>query len=392
VSRPRVLFYVQHLLGIGHAKRAATLARAAADAGLDATLVSGGYSVPDLDIGGASLVQLAPARTKNESFVSLVDTTGAPVDDAWKEARRDALLEVWRGIRPHVLVTELFPFGRRQFRFELIPLLDEAIADSARPVIVSSVRDILVGPRPAERYDEMLGLVRRYFDHILVHGDPRLIPFAESFPHAALIEDKLHYTGYVLEPAAVADPRASNGHGDVIVSAGGGAVGEKLLMAALGARAMTGLERAVWRVLVGVSVPDAQFRILQDRAPEGVVVERARRDFRGMLANCDLSISQAGYNTIMEILQAGARGVVVPFARGIENEQMVRAERLAARGGLQIVAETDLGPAAIAKAVDEAMAGPPTSLASIDASGTATSARLIATWAKHKAETPTSTG
>ena len=392
MSRPRALFYVQHLLGIGHAKRTAILARAAADAGLDATFVSGGYDVPDLEVGAASFVQLAPARAKDESFIGLVDAAGAPVDDAWKAARRDALLAVWRGIRPHVLVTELFPFGRRQLRFELIPLLDEAIAAQERPVIVSSVRDILVGPRPAERYDEMLELVRRYFDHILVHGDPRLIPFAESFPHAALIEDKLHYTGYVIEPATVARTPAPNGHGEVIVSAGGGGVGEKLLMAALGGRAMTGLAHAVWRVLVGVSVPDAQFHSVRDRAPEGVIVERARPDFRGMLANCDLSINQAGYNTIMEILQAGARSVVVPFVRGIENEQVMRAERLAARGGLHIVAEADLGPAAIAKAVDEAMAGPPASLANLDASGTETSARLIATWAQQKAETTAATG
>ena len=38
----RVLFYVQHLLGIGHLKRAATRARACAAAGLEVTVVSGG--------------------------------------------------------------------------------------------------------------------------------------------------------------------------------------------------------------------------------------------------------------------------------------------------------------------------------------------------------------
>ena len=391
MNRPRVLFYVQHLLGIGHAKRTAILARAAADAGLDVTLVSGGYDVPDLDVGGASFVQLAPARAKDESFSGLINAAGAPVDDAWKAARRDALLAVWRGIQPHVLVTELFPFGRRQLRFELLPLLDEAVAAHERPVIISSVRDALVGPKPAKRYDEMLELVRRYFDHVLVHGDPGFIPFTESFPHTALIEDKLHYTGYVIESAAVAGTSHSIGHGEVIVSAGSGAVSEKLLTAVFGARASTSLADAVWRVLVGISVPDAQFRALQHRAPGGVIVERARPDFRELLTNCKLSISQAGYNTTMEVLQAGARSIVLPFAGGIENEQTLRAERLAARGGIHIVSEPDLDPAAIAKAVDQAMAGPPASLADLDGSGAETGARLIATWAKQKAETTTAT-
>ena len=38
----RVFFYVQHLLGIGHLRRAATLARAMAAGGFDVLLVSGG--------------------------------------------------------------------------------------------------------------------------------------------------------------------------------------------------------------------------------------------------------------------------------------------------------------------------------------------------------------
>ena len=38
----RVLFYVQHLLGIGHLKRAAILAEAMAAMGLDVTVAYGG--------------------------------------------------------------------------------------------------------------------------------------------------------------------------------------------------------------------------------------------------------------------------------------------------------------------------------------------------------------
>src|SRR5207302_1427876 len=60
----RVFFYVQHLLGIGHLRRAATLARAMAAAGLDVLLVSGGAPVP-LDIGRARLRQLPPVRARD---------------------------------------------------------------------------------------------------------------------------------------------------------------------------------------------------------------------------------------------------------------------------------------------------------------------------------------
>ena len=55
----RVFFYVQHLLGIGHLRRAAVLARALAAGGFDVLLVSGGAPVR-LDVGRARRHQLPP--------------------------------------------------------------------------------------------------------------------------------------------------------------------------------------------------------------------------------------------------------------------------------------------------------------------------------------------
>ena len=58
-----------------------------------------------------------------------------------------------------------------------------------------------------------------------------------------------------------------------------------------------------------------------------------------MLRRCRVSVSQAGYNTVLDILAARAAAVVVPFASGRETEQSLRAERLAARGVLELVRE-----------------------------------------------------
>ena len=65
-----------------------------------------------------------------------------------------------------------------------------------------------------------------------------------------------------------------------------------------------------------------------------------------MLRRCRVSVSQAGYNTVLDILAAGARAVVVPFASERETEQQLRAERLAARGVLELLPETQLTAAA----------------------------------------------
>ena len=87
----RVLFWVQQLLGSGHLKRAATLASAMAERGLEVTLATGGmpasWLVPAPAAGRVEVVQLPPIRASDPSFAQLVDAVGRPearaaVDDA----------------------------------------------------------------------------------------------------------------------------------------------------------------------------------------------------------------------------------------------------------------------------------------------------------------------
>src|SRR5690606_9172540 len=182
-ARPKLLFWVQHLLGIGHLRRAATLARALCSAGFDVKVVSGGLPVPGLDVGTAAFVQLPPTRAVDVYFKVLVDETGKEIDDAWRENRKNRLLEVYDDFRPDILLMELFPFGRRQLRSELVPLLEFARGRERRPLIACSVRDILVAPAKDERMREMLERARRYYDLVLIHGDPDLVSFDETFPH-----------------------------------------------------------------------------------------------------------------------------------------------------------------------------------------------------------------
>lgn len=386
MSRPRVFFYVQHLLGIGHQRRGATLTRAMQDSGLEVTYVSGGHEIPNLDLSGARLVQLPATRAVDLYFKKLVDEHDQPIDDAWRARRRDALLAAWAECRPDIIVLELFPFGRRQMRFELLPLLDAAKTEARPPLIVSSVRDILVAPPKPERLDEMLGLIERYFDRVMVHGDPSLIPFDRTFPHARRIADKLSYTGYVVDRRVATDTPGNDGRGEILVSAGGGSVGDTLLRTAMQARQLTSVADKPWRVLVGVKVPADEFSALVSAAPAGVQVERARGDFPTLLSRCILSISQGGYNTVMESMHAGCRSVVVPYAGGLETEQTLRAALLAERSALTVVAEDELSPQRLATAIETALAGPPASAGTVDTSGAETSANLLWRWLQDHGE------
>ncbi len=353
----RVLFYCQHLLGIGHLRRAVTLARGLAAGGLDVVLVSGGEHVPNLELGGLKFEQLDPVRAVDKFFKVLVDAQGNVIDDAFKARRRDRLLKLFADYRPDMVLTEMFPFGRRQLRFELLPLLDAARAAGAK--IASSVRDILVAAPKPERIEEMVGLIETYYDAVLVHSDPRLIAFDRTFAPARRFADRLRYTGYVVEGGVPDRSPGAPGHGEVLVSAGGGAVSEPLLEAALGAKRHTALAGRRWRLLVGHNLPQDRFARLQGMADAATIVERARPDFTTLLANAALSISQGGYNTVMETIKFGHRAVVAPYAGGLETEQTLRAALLAERGLIHIVDEKTLSADSLAEAVARAWAAPP---------------------------------
>ena len=89
-----------------------------------------------------------------------------------------------------------------------------------------------------------------------------------------------------------------------------------------------------------------------------------------------LSISQAGYNTMVDVLSAGCRAVVVPFAEGGETEQSRRAELLEQRERVAVVTEADLTGERLSEAIETALSQEPDDL-DLDLSGAANSARIL---------------
>lgn len=370
MSRSPVLFYCQHLLGLGHLRRGALLAGALAAAGERVLLVGGGLPVPGLDAGDAELIALPPLTAADDAASALALPDGSTPDPTYLADRRARLLALLAQADPAVVLLELFPFGRHAFAFELVPLL-LALADDRRrrgaaaPRVVVSLRDILVSKRNQPWYEAgVLAVARQWVDRILVHGSPDLIPFTHTFSLADRLGDLVVYTGYLAAPAAAGgEPGA---RGEVILSGGGGRVAAPLFRTALAARALCPAAAALpWRCLTGPYLPEASRADLAaraaDLAPVGgrpaVAFETFRDDVPALLRGAALSISQAGYNTVLDVVASGVRAVVVPY-EGSGDEQPLRARLLAERGLLKVVEEADLTPARLARAMDEALTAP----------------------------------
>ncbi|MBK0327389.1 glycosyltransferase [Rhodobacteraceae bacterium F11138] len=375
----KVMIVVTHLLGTGHLRRALTLARAFAQAGHDVLLCSGGMPVDGLDTGTVRLLQLPELRSDGVNFTRLLDSTGHPADTATLTARRDRLCNGLQVFAPDILITELFPFGRRVLTDEFQALLKTAHALPRAPVILSSVRDILAPPSKPAKAAHTDDLIRDWYDAVLVHSDPKGTRLNASWPVSTTLEPRLIYTGYVCPDAIAAQP-GRDGLDEILVSAGGGPVGDPLFRCAASAARLK--PHRPWRLLIGG--PDADLRIadLSDGGP--AMIEPARRDFQQMLQHAAASVSLCGYNTALEVLRAGLPAVFVPFDDGGEVEQTLRAQSLAHMPGIVTLRKAELTPQRLCDALTQAMAEPRRQGTTLQFDGAAETVRIATRMARDR--------
>ncbi|ASJ75954.1 UDP-N-acetylglucosamine--N-acetylmuramyl-(pentapeptide) pyrophosphoryl-undecaprenol N-acetylglucosamine transferase [Granulosicoccus antarcticus IMCC3135] len=368
-----VLFYVQHLLGIGHLMRAGRIAMALQENGSDVTLVTGGLPVSGFELPGVRQVNLPPIAVSNGNFAELVDADGKLVDDEYRARRCEQLLQVFRQLQPECVIIEAFPFGRRQVRFELLPLIEAIEATEPKPILLSSLRDILQKRLKPERDEETARMIRQHFDKVLVHGDPNFATLDESFSCAKQIADKLVYTGLVCAPR----PQPSKEHFDVVVSAGGGAVGARLVHASLDA-ALKLSQKYSWCIIAGPNMPDDEYAAIASQKTGNITLQRFRPDFPALLCSARLSISQAGYNTVGDILQAKCRSILVPYSASGETEQTDRAVRLQEMGLAQPISENSLSGASLATQVEKLLLqDSPVTSSTLDTQGAVQTAEIV---------------
>ena len=229
VPRETILFYCQHLLGVGHISRSLAICRALLDR-FDVVFVQGGPDIGrTIDAPGFRHVFLPPILMR-EHDSSLYDPSGehAELDTLWA-SRKTSLEPVMQQSFAAVII-ELFPFGRNKFKPEILGLIADARRVNPDSLVYCSNRDIMVQkPDQARREEKIVRLLHDHFDHVLVHSDPDLITMERTFAATARIENQICYTGFVVDgdEARRVRPREPR----ILVSLGGGAVGDELARA-----------------------------------------------------------------------------------------------------------------------------------------------------------------
>jgi predicted glycosyltransferase len=375
----RVLFYCQHVLGMGHLVRSIEIVRGLYD--FEVCFLNGGEVLSGIDVpSNVRLVNL-PVLNSDEEFREIRAGTGEDLE-AVKNRRASMLLDLVADVRPDIAVIELFPFGRRKFAFELIPMLDEIRSRQPAAKIACSLRDIVVSKRDRERYEgKVRAILDKYFDLVLVHSDPAFQRLEESFLTANQIRCPIQYTGFVVRQPddCAASTKSRAGNARIVASIGGGRVGSELLEAVMAASAQ--LQASIpheLEIFTGPFLPEERFAQLRAIAGDRDAISLARftPSLPLRLRQADLSVSMAGYNTCMDVVVAGVPALLYPFTGGENEEQTTRARKLQALGAATVLESEDLDAGRLAQKISSGLSHKAPKIA-LDVDGVRKTAALV---------------
>lgn len=353
--RASLLFYCQHSLGMGHLVRSLALAAGLGErfhvVFLNGGPLPAGMKIPD----GVEIVNLPPLGLAPDG--QLVSRDCRRTVERAQSLRRRIILETYQRLRPQVIFIELFPFGRKKFTGELLPLLEAARdARPPLPLVCCSLRDILVGKKSnQQKHDERAAeIANHYFDAIMVHSDPSFARLEESLLSYTSLRAPVYYTGFVQADEKLINRPNLERRRQILVSAGGGLVGETLFRTAVEAYSLLRQTCDVrMKVVAGPFLPEEAWQLLRaaSHGQTGISLKRFVPDLCAEMHNSIASISQGGYNTTLDILRSGVPALIVPFADGAEDEQSKRARRLEALGAVRMMEQQEMGATRFAAAM-----------------------------------------
>lgn len=331
---PRVALYSHDTQGLGHIKRNLAIARAlgSADPAPEILLISGvpearAFALPE----ATNLVTLPTVRKTAEGQYLPYPLRGSLEETI---AQRTRLIQAAVGaFAPDVLIVDKVARG---LEGELEPTLRSLRARGGATVL--GLRDVLDAPAAVRRdwaAQHTTEAVRDLYDAVWVYGDPRVFdPIAEyRIPEDAAA--KVSYTGYLARRPAPARPTDLPDVPFALCLVGGGQDGGRLAAAFLDAPLPEGLGAVV---VTGPYMSRIERERLQRQAAgrPGRQVLHFVTDCDALLSHASAVVTMGGYNTVCAVLAHGKRALVVPRTTPRE-EQLVRAQRLAARGLVDVL-------------------------------------------------------
>jgi len=367
---PKILLYSHDTFGLGNIRRTLLLAD-------DFIARYPGASI--LIITGSPMIQ-AFRIPEGVDYIKLpcLDRVGAEhyaprflarCTSEVKATRAAILKESVLGFAPDLMIVDKRPSG---VDGELLETLSALRSRGMSTKLVLGVRDILDEPertRIVLANNGSFATLDRFYDEVWIYGSKSIFDTAAEYGFPDSVMRKTHYVGYLKRPTLPA--QGSDGPPRILVTTGGGGDGSEMIEAYL--IGLSGLARSVAMrstVVFGPQMPDARRKDLLARF--GHFADVKFLDFDPDLtkhyAVSDVVVSQAGYNTVCELLSFSQRAILVPRSEPVR-EQLIRARLLAARGFFDIVEPQDLTPEFLMSTILNTLTAQPRRTAALDLDG-----------------------
>ena len=333
----RALLYSHDTFGLGHLRRNLAIADHLLERNprFQVMLLSGSPVADSWPLPPNLSLSLMPpvVKTGAEEYAS---RDGATSFAEIKRRREAVILETIHAFQPDVFLVDHAPAGMKGELLGALAYLRDA---APQTLTVLGLRDILDEGsvvRSLWREQDTYGLIERSYDQILVYGAPALFDIAAEYDLPPAIADKLTYCGHVARPrptVARAGPEAATLGQSVLVTVGGGGDGAPAIQTYLSALHRVRIQPALSIIVTGPLMPEDQHRQLEEAAARHAHVRlmRSSTEMTRLLADADVVVTMAGYNSTVEVLAAQKPAILVPRAAP-RAEQRLRAELLAKLG------------------------------------------------------------
>jgi predicted glycosyltransferase len=353
-ATPRIVLYSHDTLGFGHLRRNLMIARSlkASTPCPEILMIvgmreAGAFVLPP----GVDCVAL-PAFAKGS-------------DGAYRPRDLGQALEPLVALRSHIIDAAVSAFNPDLMIVDNVPrgalyeldLTLKHLAKRGRTRLVLGLRDVIDSPAEVRRQwlrQRNFEAVRNFYDAVWIYGDPSLYNILEDCGLGGELGGKAHHVGYIDHAARLGSVHAEPDRDAVLGSdprpyalcaVGGGRDGAALCEA-FAAAALPEGHRGI--LVTGTQMPEASqavVRALAARRPELTLVEFVREPI-ALMQGASRIVSMGGYNTVCEVLSLGRPALIVPRVRP-RREQVIRAERLAARGLASMLHPDALTPEAL---------------------------------------------
>jgi predicted glycosyltransferase len=353
--RRRVALYSHDTQGLGHVRRNIALASAliADHPDTDVLLLTGAPEATTLPLPPCCDVVTLPTLRKSAAGNYSARVLGTPLAEV-VALRASVLRATLSAFAPDLLIVDKAARG-------IFGELDETLAalraaGTTRTVL--GLREVLDTPFVARReWDagRTTEAIGDLYDAVWVYGDPRVYDPVHEYDLPESVRRKVVHTGYLGHGRAAGtrtrtrpDPAPVPPEGPyALCLVGGGQDGYELADAFVHAPLPPGYRGVV---LTGPYMRrETRQALSRAAAMRGAVqIVEFAADADAFVAGASVVVSMAGYNSVCELLAAGVRTLLVPRTAP-RAEQRLRAERLARRGLVDVVAPDAASPEVIGR-------------------------------------------